>query len=1481
MKTDRVMRRCAAAVVLLCMACGWSTAHAITIKVKKGGAAPYLHAWNDNGNLLGPFPGTQFTEKDADGFWTMDVTGSVVNIIFSMGSSGPQTGDINAMAGVDGVAKFYYNGATQWFSPMPEGMEADEGYIYFVCPPNWGDHTPHVHFINSSGGQLDTTTPWPGREMAYVGVDGAGCKIYKFYTGDWNGISKLVFNNNDNGSQTANLAYVENGYYNYTGDAATVHKLNVDNGYTDSGFRSGVATQLGIKDGDVFVPESVTTLNVSGKSISTLAGINKFTNLIELNASNNSLTCTKNDRSKLNLSSNANLETLILNGNSGITSVDVAALKNLKHLEMSACNINDDQTFAPAGNHTALTYLDMSDNPTEKGFPWHQYLPNLETLIVGNANIKPNGFTQGDNYFTGMNKLKYLDVSKCPLVTSIYLTGAPNLETLILNRNTQLQDADNTTHLKGINSLHLKRLEFTDVDLATATLISNLVNSKSTLEYLDLSRATMHAPSMSGFTALTTFKAAGNYNLTSGSNHISMTTLTINNSPLLSSIDVSGNTALETLNLTNIGRDNSNIDGLFTGLADCTALKMINLDGNNFTSVPAFGHDTYTSIKLNKNQLTSIDMTGADPGVRFLYAEQNNTFPANYELTAESAGPLHGLDLGNNGLTSFSAIGTNLSALMVGDNAAMTTLTLRSNPNLTKTTTVTTMSEGSGLYLLGNTNLVTLDLESTADAPGAFNSLGASGSLAGLTKVKTLKAAYNRLTTFSNATSLPASSYKNIEKNNTVVQVPAVAAHPDLPNLEALTALEWLDLSHNTLCDSVHLYKNTQLKHLDVSNNQVITHNPDKGKVNGSFISTSTIANEIARGNRDHKPYLWIAATQSNVEPYTGDQNDTIGVYHIDLKKNPLVEYININNTGIEYTALHHYYTYNTRYIWIQDCAALKEFYADNNGMRAFGVSHNPNIERISGRGMRGADRVTMQGSINLHGENCPNLHFADFRDSQFDSIGTCFTPALDTLLISGNPIQYLDFCRTGASGSNTLAPNYNLVYVDASDCTVDKRQSAVYPNGTPINEVGVDDATRAASGLLQVNANELPHLKVLKLTGDTELKNIYAHDDAVLPGFEGLETCSALQTLHAYNDPAIGQAGLNVDANSHLADLWVSNDNLTALSVAGNLELKKLRCYDNRSLPSLDVRANGSLELLDCHTCMLQDLDVSSNQALKYLDCSSDPELDELPVATDHPGWNTISDLNFASDVIEEVYANANDLHSITGLAGKTALKALQFKHNHINGIDLTGCTALTAAAIKDEDNGREITANYALVSRKEGDAVVNYDVYFFQVDAENTGGNKYLGNETSTDVLKSAVRPKLTEEGMAVNNVTGWTAGSSGTVTGRRQVNTPGTADVLVPDQVSGTVVVLTPASEGGNTGHSEYTYDNGISQSTFYLDWSATPGDISTQVEQPVVASDVTSTRYVNMAGVESDEPFGGVNIVVRTHADGTVTTTKEVH
>ena len=43
---------------------------------------------------------------------------------------------------------------------------------------------------------------------------------------------------------------------------------------------------------------------------------------------------------------------------------------------------------------------------------------------------------------------------------------------------------------------------------------------------------------------------------------------------------------------------------------------------------------------------------------------------------------------------------------------------------------------------------------------------------------------------------------------------------------------------------------------------------------------------------------------------------------------------------------------------------------------------------------------------------------------------------------------------------------------------------------------------------------------------------------------------------------------------------------------------------------------------------------------------------------------------------------------------------------------------------------------------------------------------------------------------------------------------------------------------------------------------------------------VKRDVVSVKYYNLAGVESDQPFDGVNMVVTRYTDGTVTTTKVI-
>ena len=51
-----------------------------------------------------------------------------------------------------------------------------------------------------------------------------------------------------------------------------------------------------------------------------------------------------------------------------------------------------------------------------------------------------------------------------------------------------------------------------------------------------------------------------------------------------------------------------------------------------------------------------------------------------------------------------------------------------------------------------------------------------------------------------------------------------------------------------------------------------------------------------------------------------------------------------------------------------------------------------------------------------------------------------------------------------------------------------------------------------------------------------------------------------------------------------------------------------------------------------------------------------------------------------------------------------------------------------------------------------------------------------------------------------------------------------------------------------------------------------------DITTAINTVSVNGDVKSVKYVNVAGVVSDKPFSGVNIVVTEYTDGSRTTSK---
>jgi hypothetical protein len=49
-------------------------------------------------------------------------------------------------------------------------------------------------------------------------------------------------------------------------------------------------------------------------------------------------------------------------------------------------------------------------------------------------------------------------------------------------------------------------------------------------------------------------------------------------------------------------------------------------------------------------------------------------------------------------------------------------------------------------------------------------------------------------------------------------------------------------------------------------------------------------------------------------------------------------------------------------------------------------------------------------------------------------------------------------------------------------------------------------------------------------------------------------------------------------------------------------------------------------------------------------------------------------------------------------------------------------------------------------------------------------------------------------------------------------------------------------------------------------------------TTAIEQVTANKEITSVRYINVAGQQSEQPFDGINIVVTTYSDGTTSTVK---
>ena len=1344
---QKLLTKHCAMLLLALFATAWSMqAWAITINVNvSGNQAPYVYAWDNNQNpLLDTYPGTQLTNIKRVGnktWYYIDIDATSANLILSFGTDETKTGDITGITGnrYFEFANNYANNVTDYYD-LPEGTSYEANpFTYLVNTKNWNSVKAYVWGANGNNANF------PGELMTFVGTNGNGNKVYKWTGATPANPTNVIFVNGDNESEKSGDLTWKNGavWSNYAFDYQMAIAGAALNGsdFPDENLRKAISASLGVQEGQTFITDDVRVLDINydtskgmtGK-ITDPTGIEKFTALEELYARDNSLT-------HLDLTHTTTLRILDVSGNNVLQGmrgtsycnatghgVNVKGNNNFKKLIADDCStwiynaglgsnntnyqyISSLEYISQKNNpldgwssgfeaQTNLKYLDLTNtgqnvnHSTQSSRISVSGLTNLETLILAN---NTNLCSSAALDLTHNTNLIYLDLSNTGLnearaKTTLNTVALSNLETLKVNKNPNMASAY-TAKLPN-----LKHFEIADGDLyfTSAHQLSSLTPTNNpNLEYLDISNDQIYSSAnpIDGFQNLKTVIANGNPH---------MPRLTINNCPAIESVDVSNNTTQTILSITNSALTTiPAIDFTNTPL-----LTKIDLSNNNFTAVPEINNQVITTMVLNNNQLTDIV---APSNIKYLYAQNNNFGSGDYTLPTTS---LVGLDLGNNGFTKFKAEkNTSLKSLALAGNTGLTEIELHGNTALTQTSPDGVIENDNGLYIKGLSNLQTLNIENSS-----FNKLGQQNSLAGVTGLTKLQARHNEFTTFTNGV------YALDVAGNANYRIP----DPTESSLEHLTALEYLDLAYNNLQDSVHLYKNVALKHLDVSHNNEI-----HGVIDGTIDPNDAAAVEAMKvkkgynfmkygrvygkdpNNPNAKPMPgWNPSDAEWTAGYTNlqaqrerpfdlrieDLNDTTGLYHLDLGKNVNLEWLDISYTNIHNTSAgpthmnpgwmdkdwvtdmgtftgkpspntttHRAYTSWHTFVYFIPCSNLKVIHADHNNMRSLGIRYFPELDTLTCSFMYG-DSEIMRDYISGSSDMRYGMGNTGTQTSikRFDSVdwNHLDSDGYPTIVLVG---------PGGTSAASDVFPN-KLRYWDLSYSGYNEVR--LYPGSY---------------------ATDLPYLEYVNVSGNplnftthasnanyATTSNYNSLDVTYCPNIRTVlaENCSDLPIVRAHNRTKLDTLYLSNDPN--LKTLYVQNDpvlkdNFVGLNTLTGLET--LFGYNNTQWGNdISFSSNTALKNLWVSNIGVSSINVASNanleklraydNSLTTLDLSNNGELLWLDVAR-----NKIPEIDLSRNTNLQFFNISNGSDTRTQLDGTEALN-----HDGSDGDNIKPTTIFSA---------------------------------------------------------------------------------------------------------------------------------------------------------------------------------------------------------
>ncbi len=540
--------------------------------------------------------------------------------------------------------------------------------------------------------------------------------------------------------------------------------------------------------------DTLTVLDISGRQIGDLTGIEAFSLL-------DSLDCSSNLLFDLDISQNTSLTWLDCHSNF-LTQLDVSANTNLISL-----NIGDNR----------LTQIDVSTNTL------------LEELIIDS------------------NFLKELDIAANTALRVLNLNSNKVTSAgLDLSANTSLQELfcsnNKLATLDLTQNLSLITLDFSNNQIPVIDLSQNVI-----LKALNCSRNFLDVLELSANIALDSIQADANglSDLSFASNPLLQFVSAENNA--LTSIDLLSNPNLRVLQLA--GNDLSVID-----LSSNTALNSLDLDYNNLSAIDLTSNPDLLDLSLNRNDLTTLDLS-ANAALLNLSCNSNQLteldISGNIALLglSLSSNDVNALDLSfNSVLTSLSCDDNSITSLEPSANPDLESVSCAGNQiqdlDLSSQPVLTSINcsgnELGSLNLRNGNNSILEDLNATNN-PSLLCIEIDDISMIGDSWQKDENASYSENCRYTD-TYIPDDNFEAAvaaitgepDDNDDYVATSAISGLTildvsgngiqDLTGIRAFISLESLDLSNNLL-DSIDLGEVTNLQNLNVSNNNLDTLN--------------------------------------------------------------------------------------------------------------------------------------------------------------------------------------------------------------------------------------------------------------------------------------------------------------------------------------------------------------------------------------------------------------------------------------------------------------------------------------------------------------------------------------------------------------------------------------------------------------------------------------------------------------------------------